>query len=134
MKAIYSRIMSLIILSSLLAGLGLNPIQGSQAAPSGADIAVESPWKLETIGQISGPVRAVTVEGSYAYVGSGDMLTIFDLSSPASPLPVGSLLFVGSLLLGATTLREFALGLFIGVAAGTYYPDEGAGQCDALLR
>ncbi|MFH1330394.1 MAG: protein translocase subunit SecF [Actinomycetota bacterium] len=34
--------------------------------------------------------------------------------------PVGSLLFVGSLLLGATTLREFALGLFIGVAAGTY--------------
>ena len=35
-------------------------------------------------------------------------------------LPVGSLLFVGSLLLGATTLREFALGLFIGVAAGTY--------------
>lgn len=35
-------------------------------------------------------------------------------------LPVGSLLFVGSLLLGATTLREFALGLFIGIAAGTY--------------
>jgi preprotein translocase subunit SecF len=35
-------------------------------------------------------------------------------------LPVGSLLFVGSLLLGAATLREFALGLFIGVAAGTY--------------
>jgi len=35
-------------------------------------------------------------------------------------LPVGSLLFVGSLLLGATTLREFALGLFVGVAAGTY--------------
>ena len=35
-------------------------------------------------------------------------------------LPVGSLLFVGSLLLGATTLREFALALFIGVAAGTY--------------
>ena len=35
-------------------------------------------------------------------------------------LPVGSLLFVGSLLLGAATLREFALGLFVGVAAGTY--------------
>jgi preprotein translocase subunit SecF len=27
---------------------------------------------------------------------------------------------VGSLLLGAATLREFALGLFVGVAAGTY--------------
>jgi preprotein translocase subunit SecF len=35
-------------------------------------------------------------------------------------LPVGSLLFVGSLLLGASTLFEFALGLFVGVAAGTY--------------
>ena len=35
-------------------------------------------------------------------------------------LPVGSLLFVGSFLLGATTLRQFALALFIGVAVGTY--------------
>ncbi len=35
-------------------------------------------------------------------------------------LPIGSLLAVGSYLLGAATLREFALALFIGVAAGTY--------------
>jgi len=35
-------------------------------------------------------------------------------------LPVGSLLFIGSYLLGAATLREFALALFIGIAAGTY--------------
>jgi preprotein translocase subunit SecF len=35
-------------------------------------------------------------------------------------LPIGSLLFVGSYLLGAATLREFALALFIGVATGTY--------------
>ncbi|HEX9978912.1 MAG TPA: protein translocase subunit SecF [Acidimicrobiia bacterium] len=35
-------------------------------------------------------------------------------------LPIGTLLFVGSYLLGATTLREFALALFIGVATGTY--------------
>jgi len=35
-------------------------------------------------------------------------------------LPIASLLFVGSFLLGATTLREFALALFVGVAAGTY--------------
>ena len=41
-------------------------------------------------------------------------------TSLTSLLPVGSLLFVGSLLLGATTLREFALALFVGVAAGTY--------------
>jgi preprotein translocase subunit SecF len=41
-------------------------------------------------------------------------------TSLTSLLPIGSLLFVGSFLLGATTLREFALALFIGVAAGTY--------------
>lgn len=41
-------------------------------------------------------------------------------TSLTSLLPVGSLLFVGSLLLGAGTLREFALALFVGIAAGTY--------------
>ena len=41
-------------------------------------------------------------------------------TSLTSLLPVGSLLFVGSYLLGAATLREFALALFIGIAAGTY--------------
>jgi preprotein translocase subunit SecF len=41
-------------------------------------------------------------------------------TSFTSLLPIGSLLFVGSFLLGATTLREFALALFIGVAVGTY--------------
>lgn len=41
-------------------------------------------------------------------------------TSLTSLLPIGSLLFVGSFLLGATTLREFALALFIGVGTGTY--------------
>lgn len=41
-------------------------------------------------------------------------------TSATSLLPIGSLLLVGSYLLGATTLREFALALFIGIAAGTY--------------
>ena len=41
-------------------------------------------------------------------------------TSLTSLLPIGSLLFVGSYMLGAATLREFALALFIGVAAGTY--------------
>ena len=41
-------------------------------------------------------------------------------TSLTSLLPVGSLLFVCSYLLGATTLRDFALALFVGVAAGTY--------------
>ena len=41
-------------------------------------------------------------------------------TSLTSLLPIASLLLVGSFLLGATTLREFALALFVGVAAGTY--------------
>jgi preprotein translocase subunit SecF len=41
-------------------------------------------------------------------------------TSLTSLLPIGSLLFVGSFLLGATTLLDFALALFVGVAAGTY--------------
>lgn len=41
-------------------------------------------------------------------------------TSLTSLLPVGSLLVVGLLALGAETLREFALALFIGIAVGTY--------------
>jgi preprotein translocase subunit SecF len=41
-------------------------------------------------------------------------------TSLTSLLPVGSLLFVGSFVFGAATLREFALALFIGIAVGTY--------------
>jgi preprotein translocase subunit SecF len=41
-------------------------------------------------------------------------------TSATALLPVGSLLFVGSYLLGAQTLRELALALFIGIIAGTY--------------
>lgn len=41
-------------------------------------------------------------------------------TSITSLLPVGSLLFVGSILLGAQTLRELALALFVGMAVSTY--------------
>lgn len=41
-------------------------------------------------------------------------------TSLTSLLPVGSLLFVGSLLLGAASLHDFALALFVGIAVGTY--------------
>lgn len=41
-------------------------------------------------------------------------------TSLTSLLPVGSLLVVGLLALGAETLLEFALALFIGIAVGTY--------------
>lgn len=41
-------------------------------------------------------------------------------TSLTSLLPVGSLLLVGFLALGAETLKEFALALFLGIAVGTY--------------
>jgi preprotein translocase subunit SecF len=41
-------------------------------------------------------------------------------TSLTSLLTVGSILFVGSFVLGATTLQDFALALFVGLAASTY--------------
>ena len=41
-------------------------------------------------------------------------------TSLTSLLTVGSILFVGSFILGATTLEDFALALFVGLAASTY--------------
>ena len=35
-------------------------------------------------------------------------------------LPVGAILFVGSFILGAGTLKDLSLALFVGIAAGTY--------------
>lgn len=41
-------------------------------------------------------------------------------TSVVAVLPVGAILFIGSVLLGAGTLRDIALALFIGVLVGTY--------------
>lgn len=41
-------------------------------------------------------------------------------TSVVAVLPVAGILFIGSLLLGAGTLRDIALALFIGILAGTY--------------
>src|SRR4029453_2863249 len=43
-------------------------------------------------------------------------------TSLASLLPILGLLLVGSYLLGAETLKDLALALFVGVAAGAYSP------------
>jgi len=41
-------------------------------------------------------------------------------TSVVAVLPVGAILFIGSLLLGAGTLRDIALALFVGTIVGTY--------------
>lgn len=42
------------------------------------------------------------------------------ITALTSLLPVGSILFVGAFIFGATSLRDFALALFVGIAVGTY--------------
>lgn len=49
-------------------------------------------------------------------------------------LPIGSLLIVGSFILGATTLEEFALALLIGLASGAYSSIFIASPLLALLK
>ena len=41
-------------------------------------------------------------------------------TSIVAVLPIASILFIGSLLLGAGTLRDIALALFVGTIVGTY--------------
>jgi preprotein translocase subunit SecF len=41
-------------------------------------------------------------------------------TSVVALLPVGSILFIGAFLLGAGTLKDISLSLFVGIAAGTY--------------
>ena len=56
------------------------------------------------------------------------------LTSLTSLIPVGSLLFVGSILLGASSLQDFALALFVGMAAGTFSSIMIAGPLLAVWR
>ena len=62
---------------------------------------------------------------------SGDLLGNINLAvnqtlvrsintSVVAVLPVASILFIGAVLLGAGTLRDIALALFIGIIVGTY--------------
>lgn len=60
---------------------------------------------------------------SFAEIANDSMNTVLMRSISTSLmtlLPVGSLLFVGSFLLGAETLKDLALALFVGIAASTY--------------
>jgi preprotein translocase subunit SecF len=55
-------------------------------------------------------------------------------TSITSLLPVGALLFLGSQVLGATTLQDLALALFIGMAVGVYSSLFVAGPLFAWLK
>lgn len=55
-------------------------------------------------------------------------------TSVVALLPVASILFVGSLLMGAGTLNDIALALFVGIAVGTYSSMFIATPFEVLLR
>jgi preprotein translocase subunit SecF len=55
-------------------------------------------------------------------------------TSVVALLPVASILFIGSTLLGAGTLRDISLALFVGILSGTYSTIFVAAPLYALLR
>ncbi|MDH6181002.1 preprotein translocase subunit SecF [Microbacteriaceae bacterium SG_E_30_P1] len=71
-------------------------------------------------------IRENTAEGSSRTFGESVNLAVNQTlvrsinTSVVALLPVASILFIGSVLLGAGTLRDIALSLFIGIFVGTY--------------
>ena len=55
-------------------------------------------------------------------------------TSVVALLPVASILFIGSLMLGAGTLNDIALALFVGIAVGTYSSIFVAAPLEVVLR
>ncbi len=55
------------------------------AAPARAQTAF-----LDVVGEIPGPVELVRVQGNYAYVSGGHTFSIYDISTPSSPVRRGS--------------------------------------------
>lgn len=69
--------------------------------------------------------RSITATGKSTYSDAANLAVNQTLvrsmnTSLIALLPVGSILFVGAGLLGAGTLKDLSLALFIGLAAGTY--------------
>lgn len=85
-------------------------------------------------------IRENTSEGTSRTFGESVNLAINQTlvrsinTSVVALLPVGSILFVGAVLLGAGTLRDIALALFIGILVGTYSTIFIASPLYALLR
>jgi hypothetical protein len=76
---------------------GLAPLPtaaGISASPE-FPLGFPAPPNDEAGGEAPGPVEAVFVQGSYAYVPMGATLVVLDISSPAQPRQVGSVALPG---------------------------------------
>ena len=72
--------------------LGPTLRRGAAALVAGvfAATAAAQSVTLDPVGEIPGPVELVRVRGDYAYVSGGHTFTIYDVSTPASPVQLGS--------------------------------------------
>ena len=77
---------------------------------------------FDRVGEDTAKLTSVSTQtyGQAANVALNEVLVRSLSTSVTALLPVGSLLFVGAQLLGAETLKDLALALFIGMAVGTY--------------
>ncbi|MDA2978581.1 MAG: protein translocase subunit SecF [Actinomycetota bacterium] len=75
---------------------------------------------FEKVNENENELHAKTTFTAIVNVSMNQVLMRSINTSLTSLLPVGSLLLVGTLAIGAETLKEFALALFIGIAVGTY--------------
>lgn len=111
----------------LLITIGVYALTGFQVTPATvvAVLVVLGYSLYDTVVVFDRVEELVLVEEEKTYTGivNASMNSVLARSlatSLTSLLPVGSILFVGSFILGAPTLRDFALALFVGIAAGTY--------------
>ncbi|HEX9766637.1 MAG TPA: protein translocase subunit SecF [Nitriliruptorales bacterium] len=86
----------------------------------------------ETSAQLGDPGRRTMAQ--VVNVSMNDVLWRSVNTSLTSLLPVGALLFLGARLLGASTLEDLALALFVGMALGTYSSLFVAGPLFALWK
>lgn len=81
----------------------------TMAGPTGTNAAVkvdqsiQSAWELEYVGRISGPITAIDVQGSYAYVTDTNIqslsasVRVVDITDPTSPVEIDSYFFADAL-------------------------------------
>jgi hypothetical protein len=84
-----ARIGALACVVSLMLSVPGGTHAGSPTSISLSTAATVESRNVEVEGHVGGPVYAVAVQGSYAYVGEGPKLIVLDVSSPVSPTVVG---------------------------------------------
>jgi uncharacterized repeat protein (TIGR01451 family) len=103
-RSILGKVLSVLLLVSVTAGLtrqvgsieALEPVRAQQLDRPAAPIremlmapATQTSQELEFVGQIGGSVRAVAINGQYAYLAEGAGIVVLDISNPHNPVKLG---------------------------------------------